>query len=349
MLMVVFGAGASYDSAPSHPPLLPGQRDPLWEQRMPLADHLFEERALFAPILERFRDAQPVVPWLRHLESGKTVESVLEVMQAEADSDPRRHRQLAAIRYYLQSAIGACESAWDREAARGVTNYKGLLDLIEHARKPDDTVCIVTFNYDTMLEAALPESVGITIRAIDDYVASKSYKVIKLHGSVNWGREVETPLENVHAVGDERIVNELIERAATIKVTDRYHVVQQRPIVRLDAQRPLAPAIAIPVQKKGTFGCPVDHVDALKACLPQVQRLLVIGWRATDAPFLELLHEHGRQAIRGLVVAGGPERATAVIDNLRRGLDRPGALLPTKGGFTDVIVQHEADAFLTTS
>src|SRR2546430_1970153 len=123
MLMVVFGAGASYDSAPSHPAVTPGERDPLWEHRLPLADHLFEERALFAPTLERFRDAQPVVPWLRHLERGKTVESILEQLQAEANNDPRRHRQLAAVRYYLQSAIWDCESAWDREAARGVTNY----------------------------------------------------------------------------------------------------------------------------------------------------------------------------------------------------------------------------------
>ena len=45
MLMVVFGAGASYDSAPTHPPLPPlappGQTDPLRDLRMPLADQLF--------------------------------------------------------------------------------------------------------------------------------------------------------------------------------------------------------------------------------------------------------------------------------------------------------------------
>jgi hypothetical protein len=347
VLMVIFGAGASYDSAPSHPPLPSGQPDSLWECRMPLADQLFEERALFATILERFHDAQPVVPWLRHLERGKTVESVLEQLQAEADSDPRRHRQLAAIRYYLQSAIWDCESTWDREAARGVTNYKGLLDLIEHARKPKETVCIVTFNYDMMLEAALP-TVGIEIRSIGDYIANKSYKIIKLHGSVNWGREVEPPLNNLAAVGDGRLVTELIERAANLTMTDRYHVINHHPFVRLDAQRVLVPAIAIPVQRKGGFECPTEHLTALQECLPQVRSLLVIGWRATDAPFLDLLRTKGLQGLNGLVVAGSPGAAREVIDNLMKGLDQPTGFREAPAGFTDFILRRDAAAFLAS-
>jgi hypothetical protein len=343
MLMVVFGAGASYDSAPSHPFQI-GYPDPVGAYRLPLADHLFEERALFAPILERFRDAQPVVPWLRHLERDKTVEAVLEQLQAEAATDARRHRQLAAIRYYLQSAIWTCESAWDREAARGVTNYKSLLDLIEHARKPDETVCLVTFNYDTMLEAALP-TVGITIRSISDYVASRSYKIIKLHGSVNWGREVEPPVANVEGLSNERLVIELVERAAALKVSDRFHVVQQIPIVRLNAEQPLVPAIAIPVQSKGAFECPGEHIAALEECLPAVRKLLVVGWRATDVPFLDLLRGDGEKAVYGFIVAGLEPWARQVATNLRRrGVE--GEYVFSSGGFTNLIRQREADAFL---
>lgn len=304
---------------------------------------------MFADILERFPQALPVVPRLRHLQPGESVESVMDALRAEADRDPRRYRQLAAVRYYLQSALYDCEAAWHREATRGVTNYKALLDAIEHTREPEGTVCLVTFNYDTMLEAALPDSVGITIRSIGDYVANKSYKVIKLHGSVNWGREVEPPVDHVGAVGDQQLVVELIDRAASLKVTERYHVVNQRPIVRLDAQRPLVPAIALPLQRKGGFECPAEHLKALEECLRHVRQLLVVGWRATDAPFLELMHNRGLQAIHGLVVAGNPELATEVIHNLKRGLDRPGAFRSSAGGFTDFMVQHEAEAFLNPS
>jgi hypothetical protein len=49
--MVVFGAGASYDSSPSHPLPMQGSPDLVGDYRLPLGDKLFEERALFSPIL----------------------------------------------------------------------------------------------------------------------------------------------------------------------------------------------------------------------------------------------------------------------------------------------------------
>jgi len=319
--------------------------DAVGEHRLPLADHLFEERELFAAILEQFPRAHAVVPRLRHLQRGETVELVMEQLQAESGRDPRRLRQLAAIRYYLQSAIGECESRWERAAARGITNYKALLDLIEHARDRDERVCLVTFNYDSMLEAAMPTT-GVTISSIQDYVSSPAYKVIKLHGSVNWGRAVKTPVKNL-ANGQWALVNELIDRAGELEVAGTYQFLAQRPMHLLDNQ-PLVPAIAIPLARKATFECPAEHITALVECLPEVHKLLVIGWRATDEPFLELLRTKGRQGLRGLVVAGSPTGAREVIDNLKRGLDRPGDFREAPGGFSDFILRHEAEAFLAS-
>ena len=120
MLMVVFGAGASYDSAPSQPLPTHNLMDAVGDDRPPLANELFEDRDMFAAILERFPQAQPVVPRLRNLQPGESVESVMEALQAEADRDPRRRRQLAAVRYYLQSALYDCVSAWDRKDRKSV-------------------------------------------------------------------------------------------------------------------------------------------------------------------------------------------------------------------------------------
>src|SRR5882672_3874334 len=108
--MVVFGAGASYDSCATHfPPPLGGNEEYRFS-RLPLGDALFEERPLFSPILERFPRALDVAQRLRLLTRGQTVESVMEELRAQAETDPRRYKQLAAIRYYLQLAISECEN-----------------------------------------------------------------------------------------------------------------------------------------------------------------------------------------------------------------------------------------------
>jgi hypothetical protein len=179
MLMVVIGAGASYDSVPS----ISGNSAYL--DRPPLADQLFHARPEFSKVMQRLPACLPIIPLVQNLPSGRTVEHVLQHLQSEAQDYPKRLRQLAAIRYYLHIMLWGCELRW-LDIAKGVTNYKTLLDQIERWRKPDEQVCLVTFNYDRLIEDALP-AVGVEIRELSDYVGSDTYKLIKLHGSINWG------------------------------------------------------------------------------------------------------------------------------------------------------------------
>src|SRR5216684_6325938 len=137
MLMVIFGAGASFDSCPTYPPDYAGTvigGDSLNKYyRPPLANELFENRPIFADAIRHFPQCQPIVPRLRSLR-GETLEAVLEDLQAKSTSYPRGAQQLAAIRYYLQFVIRQCENSW-RGVVKGVTNYKSLLDEIERTRK----------------------------------------------------------------------------------------------------------------------------------------------------------------------------------------------------------------------
>ncbi len=63
MLMVVFGAGASYDSFYSLPPEL-GHED----SRIPLAKDLFSDRAEFTSVAQTYKQCQPILSRLRHVE-----------------------------------------------------------------------------------------------------------------------------------------------------------------------------------------------------------------------------------------------------------------------------------------
>lgn len=341
MLMVVFGAGASYDSVPAHPPSGPYFVDEGY--RMPLANELFEDRPEFTRALSYFEKCLPIVPYLRDRGDGIAVERVLQELQEEAADYPERHRQLAAVRYYLHVMLRECESRWNDNVAHGVTNQKTLLDQIERWRKPDEQVCLVTFNYDTMLETALG-TVGVNIQTLPDYVADRRYKLIKLHGSVNWGRKVVTPSELLQK-GMWDVIDTLIDHANELQITERYVLVDDYPIHAVKGTA-LFPALAIPVESKLDFECPQEHLEALHTLIPKVDRLLVVGWRAAETPFLDLLASNLDQPVQGFVVAGNENAAQETAGRIAEA-GVTGRYVGTDGGFTDLVVNREADRFLS--
>ena len=106
---------------------------------------------------------------------------------------------------------------------RGVTNYKTLLEEVRHWRLTSgEDVCIVTFNYDTMIEEAL-EVVGLKIREIPDYIAHPNYKLFKVHGSVQWVRELDMPFQ-AYSLDQRMAVHQLIGNAASLNVSNRFKI-----------------------------------------------------------------------------------------------------------------------------
>src|SRR5687768_13555399 len=126
MLMVIFGAGASYDSAECLCPQFSGDEKG-WSHndRPPLADQLFENRREFALTTAQFKECQSILPFLRHRNQNVSLEATLEHLQAESTKNPQGYREMVAVRYYLQWIIWDCERRW-RRCHNGVTNYKAL-------------------------------------------------------------------------------------------------------------------------------------------------------------------------------------------------------------------------------
>lgn len=342
MLMVVFGAGASYDAVPSRP-AAPPYSD--LDARLPLANQLFDDRPLFSAVMQQFPRCQAIIPWVRNVPN---VEQVLEHLQTESDAYAERHRQLAAVRYYLNSMLWQCQSHWNG-IAKGVTNYKTLLDQIERWRKPEEQVCLVTFNYDLMIEQVLP-AVGVQINDLPDYISNDHYKLIKLHGSVNWGRVIDTPIPRVRDLRDDMLANEIISKVQELDVTDKFRLMQSYPVVRSqkDGQHVAAfPAIAIPVQSKQTYECPKDHLKALSEFIPKTTKLLMIGWRAMETHFLKLFAEQLKSSINIMAVCGSEDDAKQSLLNLNNaGIDTSRAIASSKG-FTDFVISREGDGFLS--
>jgi hypothetical protein len=344
MLMVVFGAGASYDAIPSFPPGTSPLEMPYYDKnnRMPLADHLFEDRANFVEVLNEYKECHPVVPYLRNRISGKSVEQVLQGLLAEADQYPQGRKQLAAIRYYLQSMIYHTEDKWWR-VGNGVTNHITLLDQIQRWRqRTKEPVCFVTFNYDTLIERAL-RTIGIDFNYPADYINHMDYKLIKLHGSITWGRVVRGPIQS-HDKMD--IAHEVIKHIDEITISQTYDTVGSYP-PREQNGVVWFPAIAIPVEIKDAFECPSEHVTKLKEMIPQIDKILIIGWRATEQPFLQLLAEGLKRPVKGLIVAGDEAEALTTFANIKQAMVEGDFVPSPHKGFTDFIVNRTIDGFLS--
>jgi len=273
-----------------------------------------------------------------------SIESVLEKFQSEVHRYPARSIQLAAVRYYLGYMLSQCQDTWTRQVTKGVTNYKTLLDEIAFQKASGDKVCLVTFNYDTLLEKALVD-IGVPLGKIADYIAS-DYKLIKLHGSIDWAHQIRN-LQTQRSTSRD-LIADIINSAPSLDVdSESYEIVSENPLQR--PPKPLFPALAIPVENKQNYECPEQHRIVLEDCLPQVTKLLIIGWRANDSLFVETMAKGLSKDARIMVVSGSGEGANEVIVKISarlRAAGHTGDFLASKPGFSNFIFDSEWEHFL---
>lgn len=326
MLLVIFGAGASYDSASRLRTPAAGYVDQNGASRPPLANQLFDDqRTIFRQAMERFKDCMPLVPLLRNCPS---VERELARVRQQSENYPPARRELAAIQYYLHYVLFDCQRRW-RDLHGGITNYVTLvreIDRWHHQRREE--VCFVTFNYDTMLEEAVSQVLRIPLGSLDQYIAHPYYCVIKPHGSINWGREVDG-VEFQPGISQQHLI-EMIDK---IEITDRYRIVNEFPMLKVENCF-VFPALAIPVEKKDEFSCPRNHVERLEHLLPSVTKVLMVGWRATEADFLGMLGRMKHNPVL-MIVSGDKKGADETYANLGA-IGRPSRRV-VENGFTGLI------------
>jgi hypothetical protein len=88
-------------------------------------------------------------------------------------------------------------------------------------------------------------------------------------------------------------------------------------------------------------------LEELKALLPHTTRLLVIGWRATEEHFLDLLRTHLKPGIRLHVVAKGKDAEDAGVRISRALTNSPPSYKGlSEEGFSDFILAGLAERFL---
>src|SRR5882724_8032071 len=306
MLLVIFGAGASYDSVAHLPPS--AVNDALHNpERPPLANQLFDNRPIFVKAMREFPEVIPLASPLRR--SGVIVEAELAKLKEQSKTYPPARQELAAIRFYLHSALWECQKKW-HEKHNNITNFTALLRELKRWRyETNERACLVTFNYDTMVEQAMDLVLGCKFRSFSEYISQDNFALIKLHGSIDWGLEIA---EQVSGPQD------IIHRVDKLTVTQTYRRVLRPPMV-LESGPIGLPALSIPVENKDEFNCPPEHVEELERCIPDVTKIITIGWRATEAEFLKKLKAPFtglRCAPELMIVSGDQQGAKETCDNL---------------------------------
>lgn len=350
MLLVIFGAGASFDSAPFMPPGKGPDDATAW--RPPLANELFANRQGFRDAMSRFPQILPIAARLAQAGPQQPLERMLAALRDEAEYYHERHSQLVAVRYYLQFVIWECERHW-LQAQTAVTNYLSLLDRIQRWRGGNTSVVFGTFNYDRLFEYAASYYISgaktiyeNAYGTLEAYTQHPHFPLIKLHGSLDWGYRVNTPLAVVSESNGHvwQIAWDVTTRFPDLDVAHEVEKITERP-PQPQGGHAYVPALALPVDQKSEFVCPRAHLDFLVQHLPQVTSVLTIGWRGTESHFLQTLKNHLATEVDLLTVCGEVSSGQQMLETLSAaGLN--GSWHASNAGFSEFVVGPEVDSFL---
>ncbi|RNL78909.1 SIR2 family protein [Nocardioides marmorisolisilvae] len=316
MLMFVFGAGASYDSDPERTPLM----HPSEDHRPPLATDLFAPAsAVGQEIVKRYPQAGALIMRLREATRQKQdVEEVLQTIAGGEESYPRTKQQLVALSAYLADLITDVPARWADEC-QGLTNYVRALeeaDRWNQAVHSDEPIVCITFNYDSLLEAAAESVFGVRLNSLDSYVSNADFRIYKPHGSVTWQQAAVWDDSNVYRRPDG--TQRAIQLATSLQwEEDRFRYRQPDFHDKGSSRRIWMPALSIPMRRKANFTMPSSHLARMKEDLRQVTTVISVGWRARERHFLDLLQDHlGSSPAQLIAVAESVESATETVEEL---------------------------------
>jgi hypothetical protein len=289
-LVVITGAGASFEAT---------QQAPYEENwRPPLVTELFSNRPSFTTILGRYPDAQTLAPDLQAaVQTGAIgLETYLRenVLNAPSAYDRRRYR---SIPLYLQHLLW--EVSW--QFTPHPVNYDRLVNA---ALRASDEVVFITLNYDTLLDRRLELELAEPITELEHYLNREgSWSLIKLHGSVDWMKEILTTVDGSELLLSRAMkslgAEEELRLSPTIELRRRGAVAD----TRREGGILYYPALSVPLGPEDELNCPTDHRDYALSRLGAEDGLhiLTVGYSGLDSGVIDLLRASGN-SLRSLCV-----------------------------------------------
>ncbi len=309
--LIILGAGASHDYA-KHCDIPP-----------PITKELVARGYFNGDLLQKY----PLTTGLlSEIESavnthGQGFEQALNNIKERSGHIAEIQAQLVALEFYLQDLFEKISDGFQE-----INHYKSLQQRI--ISDCGGKACVVSFNYDSLFEDSI---VGQNWKKMDDYVRG-DLKVIKLHGSHNWSYIGNK--EAMHFSGDYKggyeFLTDNVDFITALRLKggiDPYH---KKELTGGNFFR--FPALAIPLLSKQDITiCPKRHIDVLCKELQEVDRVLIIGWSASDNYLLGLIKKHAKRNIRFMLVSKEKISAGKITTKIAKATELIGESI--SGGF----------------
>ncbi len=281
MLLIIFGAGASYDC--DEDTISISNR-----VKIPLANDLINKDLTY--VQEAMTRWPGAVSLLNRLVALKTKIQIDFNLEEALYSELQRgntsvQAQLLSFKFYIHDIIRNAERQV-RSNNQGNTNYTALLNLLQ--LNEIDTkfgISLVTFNYDTLIDTACTQTYPTwEFDKFEDYISGFDLvKLYKPHGSLSW----KQPYTTAHQPGRVGVIKAL-ENHASFGATKN-----QQQIVNFFDDNPLIvqgnyisePVLALPYREKTAFAFPDEHKQSLIRDMEKITHILTIGWRGTEKHF----------------------------------------------------------------
>lgn len=293
-LLIVIGAGASYDCWPKHVPRAHDHEN--W--RLPLANQLFSPLHHQNILLDEYNlmgIASPLRSKYNTLGDKFDVEAELARISKTATerSDTNTFLSLFKTRFYLQNLIRTL-TLTTLENTHAHTVYVDLLTQLKDwiDESPDSRfVDIVIFNYDNLVEKAMDNVYSVDWRLKNEdnqltaYYSGKNLRIYKPHGSINWGREILKG-DNQYSYSNN---NEAFREFDQLELTHSFQNIDPNIFLH-GASRNFVPAIAVPFKEKAGFDeCPQEMQMKMLEAVNNADKMITLGWKGADKNFTNLL------------------------------------------------------------
>ncbi len=287
--MIILGAGASFDCGIKNEQVRP-----------PLANALFQDTWI-GPLAPYYQGAFQLCSDLAHTQDIEAYfqhkwERIVE------HYDPNSLSKIINVQFYLHDLFMDISRKYMNPME---SNYKCLVNLVDdYSIRTGEHVLFVNFNYDLLLEDAIQQCVKNRFNDINDYVdyATRKMLLFKPHGSCNFIRKLHPSIAEILPQHYEmRSVSTLAEFLykgnrdldyILSKLNGDIELLGRDELLRNTDTPELVmylPQLLIPYKSKDSFVMTEKHEQWMEYFLSQIDEIIAIGWKGTEAKFQDLL------------------------------------------------------------